>query len=227
MIVNFTNVWLTLLTPWSEVGVFLHPVGGNSLGQVSTFAHEVLQEPSLRLCRRHSGRGEAGGREWVLSGLLVSPSHLSGWVWAPRWHQPPPAFSSLHLALFHGLQTGDRCHLKGERRGCGAPGDIPAPHFSVCGVSRSPVCRCRSWSLGCVLPICTQHLGSHGPFHWAKFMGCAPSPPTGGWPQCCRLRAGDPVPTRELSFTWPPHFRGPYPQEAVGVWLPLVGQEGP
>lgn len=52
-------------------------------------------------------------------------------------------------------------------------------------------------------------------------------PPTGGRPQCCRLRAGDPVPTRELSFTWPPHFRGPCPQEAVGVWLPLVGQEGP
>lgn len=98
-------------------------------------------------------------------------------MWTPCWHRPPPAFSSLHLALFPGLQTGDRCRLKDERRGCGAPGDIPAPHFSLCGVSGSPVCRCHSWSSGCVLPICTQHLSSHGPFCWAKFVGRAPTPP--------------------------------------------------
>lgn len=41
------------------------------------------------------------------------------------------------------------------------------------------------------------------------------------------LWTGDPVPTWQLSLPWPPPLGDPGSEEAVGVWLPLEGWEGP
>lgn len=74
---------------------------------------------------------------------------------------------------------------------------------------------------GVCSPICTQHLGSHGPFHWGK-AGClwvCTSPPNKQLASV--LWTGDPVPTWQLSFLGRPPLGISGSEEAVGIWLPL------